>query len=107
MHDSGSFRNHSSSFSKSLAAPSLEASRGGFNRRFELRVRKFLERLQKFAVIGVNTLVGHGFVLLTISVRRLRVFESWKTVALFCGTNGSECDTTGLQMARLFPIAHV
>src|SRR5664279_3390573 len=62
-HDSSRFSNHRRSLRKSRVPPSLETGRGCFKRSLELLVAELFERLQDLAVIRVNTLVSHGFVL--------------------------------------------
>ena len=62
-HNGGRFRDHGRALGESCAPPGLKAGRRGFNRRFELVVGEFLERLQCLAVIGVDALVSHGFLL--------------------------------------------
>ena len=62
-HECGGFCDHGRSLGEGLVPPGLEAGRGGCKRRLELLVGEFLERLQELAVIGIDALVGHGFVL--------------------------------------------
>ena len=62
VHDGGGFCDHGRPLGKSLVPPSLEADCGSFDRRFELLVGEFLERLEDFAVIRVDALIGHGLV---------------------------------------------
>ena len=55
-----------------LAPPDLVAGRGGRNLALEFLVGEFLERLQHFAVGGVDALVAHGLVLLGFIAREPR-----------------------------------
>jgi len=57
------FCGHGRSLDERRAPPGFEAGRGGFKRLLKLLVGEFLECLQDFAVVGVDALVGHGFVL--------------------------------------------
>jgi len=56
--DGGGFCGYGCTLGERRAPPSLEAGGGGFKRLLKLLVGEFLERLQDFAVIGVDTLVG-------------------------------------------------
>src|ERR1700722_11750228 len=62
-HNRGRFSDHRRSRRRSRVPPRLEAGCSGFKRHLELLVGEFLKRLQDLAVIGVNTLVSHGFLL--------------------------------------------
>ena len=97
VHEGRRSRDNFRPFAIRLAPPDLVAGRGGRNLALEFLVGEFLERLQHFAVGGVDALVAHGLVLLGFIARDPRdvrycrqasmitlsafVFAAWRNVS--------------------------
>jgi hypothetical protein len=72
VHEGGGFGDNFGPLSICLVAPGFEAGRGGRKSALEFLVSEFLERLQHFAVGGVDALVTHGLFLFSFIAREPR-----------------------------------
>jgi hypothetical protein len=59
----GGFYGYDRSLRERCMSPAFKASHSGLNRLLKLRVGEFLERLEDFAVVGIDALIGHNCVL--------------------------------------------